>query len=104
MEESDCNMFRIATTLVVWCVLLCGSEATSSQKQVVLTFEYVNGTLVPVVQNSNETATSINTGPLIASVFLVSNHSPCKVQDVGTPKIGTHIMNLQIKILRTTFN
>jgi hypothetical protein len=38
----------------------------------VLTFEYVNGTLVPVVHNSTETATSINAGPLIAAVFLVA--------------------------------
>jgi hypothetical protein len=57
---------------LIWLVLIGGSKATSSQKQVILTFEYVNGTLVPVVHNSTETTSSIDTGPLIASVFLVS--------------------------------
>ena len=61
----------VTSLMTTWLALIGASHATSSQKQVVLTFEYVNGTLVPVVHNSTETSSSINTGPLIAAVFLV---------------------------------
>ena len=70
------------TSLVAWLVLIGGSQAASSQKQVVLTFEYVNGTLVPVVHNATETSSSINTGPLIAAVFLVRGKAKCPNRDL----------------------
>ena len=70
------------TSLVAWFVFIGGSQAASSQKQVVLTFEYVNGTLVPVVHNATETSSSINTGPLIAAVFLVRGKAKCPNRDL----------------------
>ena len=59
---------------LAWLVLIKGGRATSSQKQVILTFEYVNGTLVPVVHNATDTTSNVKAGPLVAAIFLVSPH------------------------------
>jgi hypothetical protein len=81
MNMDSSSTANRAIRSLIWLVLIGGSKATSSQKQVILTFEYVNGTLVPVVHNSTETTSSINTGPLIASVFLVSFFPDQKVEN-----------------------
>ena len=72
MRNSRANFYRTSLKALVCFVLLKRCESASAQKQVILTFEYVNGTLVPVVHNATNTSTSIDTAPLIASVFLVS--------------------------------
>jgi hypothetical protein len=72
MWNTRVNMYRASLNALVWLVLFKRCESASAQKQVVLTFEYVNGTLVPVVHNATETSSSVDTAPLIASVFLVS--------------------------------